>query len=176
MLKRILLGSSLAAALLLVGTSAAQAQKVFSVGVSGGLSLPMGDMSDVFASGFHVGGHVNIAPPSLPIEILLDGTYHGFEENSDLPPAARFKFSSFDVSGSAAYAFSGMTMRPYIMGGVGMYFGKVDAPGAENDSEFGFHAGAGLRFLLSGFNTFLQGRINFVGDFTYVPISFGILF
>jgi hypothetical protein len=49
-------------------------------------------------------------------------------------------------------------------------------PGAESESEFGFSAGGGLRFVLSGFNSFLQARVNIVGDHTFVPISFGVVF
>jgi opacity protein-like surface antigen len=154
--------------------SAAQAQRALSLGISGGLSLPMGEMADFQGTGYHVAGHANINSASLPFEILLDGTYHSFDAKSGA--AFGEKFSYFGAGASAAYVFPGLTMRPYLLGGVGMFFGKADVPGAESESEFGFSAGGGLRFVLSGFNSFLQARVNIVGDHTFVPISFGVVF
>jgi len=173
-MKPITAGLALALATLVLSTSSASAQKTVSLGVSGGLSVPTGQLADRQASGFHVGGHLNFAPASLPFEILVDATYHSFDGNLDL--TTPISVSYFGIAGSAAYVFPGTSMRPYIMGGGGMYFGKADVPGAESDSEFGFNVGGGLRFVLSGLSTFLQVRANFVGDNTFVPISFGILF
>ncbi len=173
-MKPITAGLALAFAALVLSTSSANAQKTLSLGVSGGLSVPTGQFADFQASGFHVGGHLNLAPASLPIQILVDGTYHSFDGNLDL--ATPISVSYFGVAGNVAYVFPGASMRPYLMGGVGMYFGKADVPGAESESEFGFNAGGGLRFVLSGLSTFLQVRANFVGDNTFIPISFGILF
>jgi opacity protein-like surface antigen len=134
----------------------------------------MGEMADFQGSGYHVAGHANLTPASLPVEIMLDGTFHSFDAKSNVPFGE--KFSYFGAGAGAAYVFPGLSMRPYLLGGIGMYFGKADVPGAESESEFGFNAGGGLRFVLSGFNSFLQARVNIVGDHTFVPISFGIVF
>jgi hypothetical protein len=138
------------------------------------MGIPTGEFADFQESGYHIGGHLNLAPASLPVELLFDVTYHNFSGNSDL--VIPVDFSYFSVSGNAAYVFSGVGMRPYLMGGIGMYFGKADVDGADSESDFGFDVGGGLRFMLSGFSSFLQGRVNFVGDATFIPISFGVVF
>ena len=163
-----------ALASLIVVSSPAAAQRSITLGVSGGLSLPTGTMSDAFSSGYHVGGHLNFAPESSPVELMVDATYHSFGGNLDLPEPVDFSY--FGISGSAAYMLPGENSQPYLMGGVGMYFGKADVEGAESDSEFGFNVGGGIRFLLSGLSTFFQVRANFVGDNTFIPVSFGVMF
>jgi hypothetical protein len=173
-MKSITVGVALAISALLISSSSASAQRVFAIGVSGGVSFPTGDMADAQRSGYHIGGHLNFNPPALPVELLVDATYHSFEGNLDLPDP--IDFSMLGVSASAAYVLPGVALRPYLMGGVGMYFGKADIPGAERESEFGFNVGGGLRFTLSGLSTFVQARANFVDEATFVPVSFGILF
>jgi len=173
-MKRITAGLAMAFGSLVLVSSSASAQRTVAIGVSGGLSVPTGTMAESQVSGFHVGGHVNLSPASLPFEILLDLTIHNFDGNMDQPSPLDFR--SVGVSGNAAYVFPGADMRPYLLGGVGMYFGKPDIAGADNESEFGFDVGGGMRFVLSGLTSFIQVRANFVGDRTFVPISFGILF
>ena len=167
-------GILIAVSALAFSASAASAQKTLSLGISGGLTIPTGEMADAQASGYHVGGHLNLAPESLPVELLFDATFHSFGGNLDLPLPV--DFTTFGVSGSAAYVIGGTDMRPYLMGGIGMYFSKADVPGADSQSDFGFNFGGGVRFMLSGMTTFLQARANIVKDNTFIPISFGILF
>jgi hypothetical protein len=155
----------------LTATSTASAQRVMSVGISGGVSLPTGDLSDSQDMGYNIGAQLNFAPPALPVELIVDAAYHSFEGKEFVP-----KVGIFGVTGNAAYIFPGLMIRPYVMGGLGMFFSKVDAPGASSKSDFGFNVGGGLRFVLSGFNTFLQARAMFIDDSTFIPISFGAIF
>jgi hypothetical protein len=50
----------------------------FSVGVSGGLSVPTGDFSDVFASGFNVDGLLAVRAPTLPVSLRIEAGYQRF--------------------------------------------------------------------------------------------------
>jgi opacity protein-like surface antigen len=169
--------SLVAVALVAAMTTAqtAEAQRSFGLGVSGGLTLPTGDFGEVFNSGYHIGGHLNLAPASLPVELLFDVTYHSFEGDDDLV-VTPFDFSFLSIAANAAYVLPGVSVRPYLMGGVGVYLGKADVEGAERESDVGLSLGGGLRFPLSGLSSFLQARVNFVDDVTMIPISFGIVF
>lgn len=50
-----------------------------------------------------------------------------------------------------AYLMPGSTVSPYLLGGAGLYYTKVDGPlGYEsNTSRFGLHAGAGVEVMLN---------------------------
>jgi hypothetical protein len=153
-----------------------EAQRPLSLGVSAGLSLPNGDMADVLNSGYHIGGHLNLVPATFPVEIHFDVTYHSFDENNDI--LAPFTFTYLNVGANAAYVLPGIAVRPYLLGGIGMYMGKSDFGNVTSDteSELGFAIGAGARFVMSGISSFVQLRMNFVDDWTFMPISFGVLF
>src|SRR5262245_27018540 len=90
-MKGIMRGLLIAVGALVVSASVARAQKTMTLGISAGLSLPSGDFADLQASGYHVGGHLNFAPESLPVELLLDGTFHSFKGNLDQPLPIDFR-------------------------------------------------------------------------------------
>jgi hypothetical protein len=174
------IGSLLAAAIITASALCAApslllAQRSVMLGVSAGLSLPTGEMADAQTSGYHIGGQLTLAPAgAAPIEFIVDVTYHDFDGNSDM--LFPFSFRYVNATANAAYVFPGLTVRPYVLGGLGLFMGKADLPGADSESDFGFSAGAGARFVLSGFSTFIQAKANFVSDHTFIPISFGVIF
>jgi hypothetical protein len=131
-------------------------------------------MTDFHESGFHAGALLMYTPSASQVQLSLEGTYHSFDGNLDLP--VPLKLNYFAITANAIYAFPGLTMRPFVVGGLGMFNGKTDAPGASGESEFGYNAGGGLRFLLSGFDAVLQVRATVVKDYTFVPITFGLIF
>jgi len=62
-----------------------------------------------------------------------------------------------------AYLTPGSAVSPYLLGGAGLYYSKVNGPlGYENDtSRFGLHAGAGLEVML-GKSLSLDGAYRYV--------------
>jgi opacity protein-like surface antigen len=165
--------------------SAQSSDKPISLGVSGGLSLPMGDFGEGLSSGFNVTGHVYFKPASLKsIRLRGDVSFDRFtaDGNSD------FSFRSLGVAGNVVYDFpteSSSMIKPYVLGGLGLYNGKstVEIGSAEvsgSDTNLGIQAGAGVAFQLSGFSTFAEARlVNIFSDGNssrYVPIVFGVRF
>jgi Outer membrane protein beta-barrel domain len=164
--------------------SAQSSDKPISLGVSGGLALPMGDFGEGLSSGFNVTGHVYFKPASLKsIRLRGDVSFDRFtaDGNSD------FSFRSLGVAGNV-YDFpteSSSMIKPYVLGGLGLYNGKstVEIGSAEvsgSDTNLGIQAGAGVAFQLSGFSTFAEARlVNIFSDGNssrYVPIVFGVRF
>jgi opacity protein-like surface antigen len=164
--------------------SAQSSDKPISLGVSGGLSLPMGDFGEGLNSGFNVTGHVYFKPASLQ-SIRLRGdvsfdrfSVDGFDAN----------VRSLGFTGNAIYDFptqSSSMVKPYIVGGLGLYNSKFSESvgafeGSASDTNLGIQAGAGLTFQLSGFSTFAEARlVNIFSDNTstrFVPIVFGVRF
>ena len=50
--------------------SVTSATKPFSLGISGGASIPTGDLSNSVNTGYNIGGHIGLGTPSLPISWL----------------------------------------------------------------------------------------------------------
>lgn len=175
----------LAAALVLPGTLLAQgsSDRSFSLGVSGGLAMPIGDMGDSFDSGFDVTGHIYLRPAALK-SIGLRGDV-GFDKFSAKDVSdVTFRSLSF-VANAIVDLSSSSSAKPYLLGGVGLYNGKAEVKssfgsGSSSDSNLGIQAGGGLQFQLSGFSTFLEARyVNVFSDGSstqWIPITFGVKF
>lgn len=165
------------------GTSA-QAQMVdnarpVSIGLAGGISLPMGDFGDFFKSGYIISGSVGFRPAAVPFGIRGELGYQSHDADG-----ADATWSILSGTANAVFHLGtgASGVAPYFIGGVGAYRSTFDMDGFDSESEidFGFNAGAGLDFALSGFNTFLEARYHHVlteGDATtFIPITFGIRF
>ncbi len=185
-MKRALRAFGLVAALAAPAVLSAQSNnKPVSLGVSGGLSLPMGDFGEPLNSGYNITGHVYFKPASLQaVRLRGDVSFDrwAFDGSGDNSRRA------LGVIGNVVYDFptpSSSMIRPYVIGGVGLFNSKttVKTSVAEisgSNTNIGLQGGAGLAFQLSGFSTFVEGKIvNVFTDNTnasYVPITFGVRF
>jgi opacity protein-like surface antigen len=156
--------------------------KLFSFGVSGGVSVPVGDMSNIANTGYNVGGHIALGMRVLPISLRGDVNYDSFD--AKMPDNKKDHVWSYTVN--AVYEIPMATaIKPYFIGGVGGFtpafkstsgnLGYIPSTG----TEFGFNVGGGIVIPLSGFNAFVEARYNeFSGSATqrFVPITFGVMF
>jgi hypothetical protein len=118
----------LAAALALVTTAAAgaahaQGTRPFSLGLSGGLSVPTGDAGDGLNAGFNVAGHLGFQASTLPAGLRIDVAYNRWEvDGAD----ANFRSLAGIANGMLFFPRpSGSTVRPYVSGGLGLYNTKA---------------------------------------------------
>ena len=158
---------------LAVPAASVEAQRPVSFGIVAGASMPTGDAGEVLNTGFNFGATMGFQPAMLPVGVRIDGLWNSFEYD-----ALDEDFSVISVTGNAVLSLpmaSMPMMSPYLIGGVGLY--SADA-GEDTDraNEFGFNIGGGLRFNLAGFSTFAEARYNKFEDWSYVPITFGIMF
>ncbi len=175
-----------AAAALLLAPALASAQsntRPIGFGISGGLSLPTGDLGDGYDAGYSIAGHVFLKPATTrALGFRGDVSYDRFEGKND-----RFSTSSLGVMLNAVLDVSSSTsgIKPYLLGGLGLVRreGTVEVGGVEvsdSDSDLGVQVGGGLRFQLSGFSTFLEAKyVNVFADpnnVGYIPITFGFRF
>ena len=157
---------------------AAQAQttRTVSVGLSGGLSLPMGDLGDAADAGYNATAHVYYMPSSMKAAFRGDVSYDSWKVKS----ASSVSLSSLGFTGNGIFYLGETTaaMRPYLLAGGGMYRTKSSVEGSASNTDPGIQGGLGLSFALSGFNTFLEAKyVNVFSDgnsTNFVPISFGI--
>lgn len=142
-------------------------------GVQAGLSMPMGDFGDLANSGYTVGGLLDWRGANMPFGMRFNvdyGSWAGDEDVLDLD------YNMF--SGTAAAMFTVPTtggISPYVLGGLGLYsFGCSED--CDRETEFGFNLGGGLNFNLGTLDTFAEARYHKAGDFSFLPIVFGIRF
>ncbi len=177
MLRRSVRTALAAVALVSVSAFAVQAQ---GLGVSAGIALPTGDLSDAEAGlGFQLGGQVlkNLQGP-LDIRFNADFTRFGID-------ASGVDGSYSNISGMANLVYNINTtsgFHPYLRGGIGFGSSTVDIDGVGSDSEsgIGFNIGAGYHFEMNGKKWFTEIRYvsqDAGGDpITYIPIVLGFRF
>lgn len=173
---RKILSAFVVGAALVAGASTAEAQRPFTVGLSAGAAIPLSDLSKSNKAGYNAAAHLGISMPASPVGFRLEGFYNKF------PGQARTGGSTPDMriaggSANITYAFGGMGMRPYVIGGVGSY--NIKPTGAAARTEFGINAGVGAKFQMSSLGTFVEARLHTVSgspQTQFVPITFGIEF
>ena len=187
-----------AGVLLLAATANAQGTssssgRPFKIGGELGASIPTGDFGDISDLGFHVGGLVEYKPQSMPVHLRGEIAYHrnGLKSGyfSDIPGAGDIdgNVSMINILGNAVIPFgdAASTVRPYAIGGLGVYHTKFagDVAGfdiSDSSTKFGLNLGGGFTFNLSGFETFVEARFHSVfaegSNLNFIPISFGFKF
>lgn len=184
-MKRALRACALIAAIAAPAALSAQStDKPITFGVSGGLSLPMGDFGEARNSGYNITGHVYLKPASLAsVRLRGDVAYDRWDVDGFDASTRSIAFAA-----NAVYDFPAQStsiMRPYVLGGLGLFSLKTSATSGgftnrSGDTNLGLQVGGGLSFQLSGFSTFAEAKL--VNVFTdgqstrYVPITFGVRF
>lgn len=164
------------------GTAGAQssvtATKPVSIGVSGGASLPTGDLGNSANTGWNLNGHLGLAAPAMPISFRGDVGYNNWGAKG-----GGASLHAWNLTGNAVYDIPQATgVSPYILGGLGAYkMGVSSGSTTINDNwRFGFQVGGGVKLPLSGFNTFIEAKYVQVngdgGNAQFVPITFGVMF
>lgn len=181
-LRMIGLAAAIAAPTLLAAQSSSNSKPI-SFGISGGASLPMGDLGDAAESGFVVAGHVFLKPSSMTNarfrgDVGYDKWGSKGSSNADL--------RSLSFVANAMYDFPSSSMvRPYLIGGVGLYNTKVTfdlgttTGSTKGETNVGINVGGGLTFKMTGFDTFVEAKYTNVfadNSSSWIPISFGVRF
>jgi hypothetical protein len=166
-------------AVVVLAPATAHAQGVFSLGI--GPSFPVGNLGSYSSTGFNVLGAFQFAIPYTPIAVRFDGAYDQF--SYDHIPGNAHVYSG---TANAVYSFRGSVIRPYVIGGVGLYH----APHIEtmngniitaSDYATGINGGVGARIGgVAGLGFFTEFRFHYV--FTpqdhadFFPLTFGVTF
>jgi hypothetical protein len=162
------------------------AQKSYALGIGGGAAIPVGRMSNTQKTG--VNGLISLAlgVAELPIGVRIDGIYNELPRNERSLPVGSSGTSNLrilGVLGNAVYAFSGTSVKTYLIAGGGLYNTRFDVDGAKSENHLGLNAGAGMTFGFGPITSFIESRYHFIsrqpaqgGVLHFVPITFGLMF
>lgn len=164
------------------GTATAAAQGV-TVSVGGGAAPPLGYLNSGTNTGFHGMAAVTVAPSTVPVSIRLDAMYSRF----DFSGGDDGHFRVFQGTVNAVYRFraaEATTIRPYLIGGLGVYnYKSVFDPlffEDEANTDLGINGGAGATLMVGALGVFAEVRYH--GVFTsgenaeFLPITVGVQF
>jgi hypothetical protein len=177
MSRKLLMVAALAVIALPVATAHAQ----MGFGAAAGLSAPMGDFKNGVDAGYHVTGILNFSAPLAPVGFRGEVSFNQFSFKSSAGLGTDAKDNILSGTANAVVSTPGM-MGFYGIGGIGMYRGSCSGCGVTTDAEnkFGFNAGAGFKFGLTGFSAFVEARYHSIsttgGTTAFVPVSFGLIF
>lgn len=168
--------ASIGLALAVAGS--AGAQRPLALGVGGGVSFPLGDFGDAVESGWHAMGTIAWTHVMHPWSLRLDGAYHRFPYSGAGLDDEYQTATSGTLNLAYRIPFGASAAAAYLIGGLGAYQSGCSLD-CEAQTDFGWNAGLGLRFLVFGFGTFLEGRYHSIqadaGDLNYVPVTLGIM-
>lgn len=166
----------------LLAAPAAHAQWTPGLLVKAGATLPIGDFGDVVSTGYNVGVGVDFTQRLSPLglRLELDFNENGFDEDAFGETDVKWRH----IAGIANATFQQPGSNLYLIGGVGLYRGYLSDIDDSDDTNVGINGGAGIRFNLTGFSTFVEARFHnlFNGDDAegastqFIPISFGVRF
>ncbi len=154
----------------------AQATRAVHFGVMGGVTAPVGLLSEASTAGWNLGALVSFDMPESPLSVRIEGQWHqlggsggvngcllapnllAHVSHSFIPGGNGYcpepiDFRVIDASGDLIYTFS--SDRPtkfYLIAGAGAYSERATAPANATQgsaTKVGVNAGAGVKFGLS---------------------------
>ena len=171
---------AIAAIALVVAPRVSSAQlslvKPFSIGVAGGVTQPMSDLSDAAKLGYNGTAALEIHLPFIPVGLRVDGAYNSFGEKI----TGTGKPHTISATGNIVFRLPSVGIAPYVIGGAGLYMVGTDAAGSSNQNHMGWNAGAGVNLPLTFVHAFVEARYNRVSldnsSMQFVPVTLGIMF
>ncbi len=157
--------------------SSAQSTKPISLGISAGAAIPVGNLADDYNTGWNGTVSLGLNSVGTPLGLRIDGMYNSFSAKDGI---ALRDTKIAGANANLVYALPGTGIRPYLIGGAGIYGLKYDDPSRDWETKLGLNGGIGASFPLSGFNTFVEARLHhvFSDDYStqFIPVTFGISF
>ena len=175
--------AALAAALVTAPAAVHAQQSPVRFGLAAGATFPTGDYGDAFEWGYHLGASITGKPMLSPVGIRGEVMWNSLNAKDDVDA----KLNVLAGIVNAEIGMSGVSARPYFIGGLGVYRVDIDSDAldavlgpSEAETKFGFNVGAGIDFPLAGFSAFTEARFHSIqtegGATNIVPLTFGLRF
>lgn len=169
---------------LALAPAALRAQTSTSILVSGGLTMPLSDLSDVVNSGYNLNLGLNVGAPVVPVGARFEAGFSSFDTKSSVTGSGTIRILS--GTGNAILNLGPTSAAPYLIGGLGIYNLRQSSTlttATYDKTKAGINVGGGIRFPLTGITPFLEARYHVMlgdrADLTnaqFIPITFGVQF
>jgi opacity protein-like surface antigen len=180
-----------------MGQGSTSLVKPISIGISGGVSVPTGDLANGSGgftgvnTGYNVTGSIAVGLPVLPLGLRGDVSYNGFgskngqfaqADGASGPYSANVKVIGATANVVYSLPLPAPIVTPYAIAGIGMYDVRTSPTVGSSTSktDFGYNIGAGVKIPLVAFNAFVEARYHHVsqsnGSVSFVPITVGVMF
>lgn len=180
-MRRLLPAVAMAAALAAPVHLAAQAtREPASFGLSGGLSLPTGDLKRELSTGYAIAGHLRSRQGTVTaLRFRADVSFDRWAFQQD----ASVSYRSVAAIVNAHYSLStqpNARNTPYLLGGLGVFNDKSSGADVSSDTNAGMQVGGGMDLRFSGLATFVE--VKYVSVFAEgrnlirIPLTFGVRF
>jgi len=118
------------------------------LGLGGGVSVPTGDISDIYNTGYHVGGKLRISGP-LPFNVVAGGTYNS------LPQKVDDKSDNQVIVGAGLeVGIPAVAVKPYFGADLLYVHFNNEGTGTSTYNRGGLGLGAGVEFVIPAFGSF----------------------
>lgn len=157
----------------LVAIAAPQAGAQASINVGIGAAVPIGSSADRLSPGYTTTLAFAFQPNWMHNDLRLEGAVISLAAKSAASKKRQILSATANViiSGKADAVPAG-----YVIVGAGSY---QASGGISRRTDYGVNVGAGVRFSLGFFGTFVEARLHYVADDTktkYFPMTFGLTF
>lgn len=156
--------------------------------ISGGLTLPAGDLGDFHDSGFHYDASLLINIPGFPLTLRPEFSLTQFKWESIAPGGSMIDGSTQTIAALGNIEVP-LGAGLYVLAGGGILSlsreSDVSTAGDVSASEFMLDAGAGFRFALGSMRGFVEARIGTASydegkigfsKAQFIPLTFGLVF
>jgi hypothetical protein len=163
----------------------AAAQSQVYLGLGGGATIPVSNLSDTHSSGYNVLASLGAHIPLTPVGVRVDGMFNQLPGKPDIGNA-----QIWAANANLVWSLVPGPISPYLIGGGGYYNGEyhvfttpggtVITTGNTHANDFGLNGGAGIRVGVGGIGLFAEARYHYIfaGSTHYemVPITAGVRF
>ncbi len=171
----------IAVAVVSVASAATVTAQSASFGLGGGLILPMSDYKNIDKIGWHGLAKVDIGIPMSPVSVRLDALY-GQTTHKDIGTTPVDGKTTL-IGGLANLVYKiplpAPMVKPYLLGGAGIYNLKVTVPSASIDTsetkftwDFGVGASFGAFFVEARYVSIQESG----GSTKFIPVTAGFSF
>jgi hypothetical protein len=159
------------------------AQRLITLGLGGGVSVPQGDLSNAANVGWNALGSLILSTPMQPLGLRADVAYNQFPFSAatqSLLGTGNQRVGSLTANVMYRLPTPGTPISPHLIAGLGAY--RTDcsvSASCEAVTHFGWNVGLGMKLYVLGFRSFLEARYHRTSangsSINYFPVTLGLI-
>jgi hypothetical protein len=160
-----------------------RAQRLITLAVGGGVSIPQGDLSNGANIGWNALGALVLSTPIQPLGLRVDAAYNQFPfsaTTTSVLGTGNERIGSLTANVTYRLPTPGTPISPQLIAGLGAYRTDCSAGSAcEAVTHFGWNVGLGMKLYVLGFRSFVEARYHRTkangSSVNYFPVTLGFM-